>query len=73
MGEVSSQKIMVDAVYLKKDSLVYYGRIKEIIPTETVSIITLNDEEYIFRMDEVEKIKKEIKKEKIKKEKIKTK
>jgi hypothetical protein len=54
-----SQQIR-DAVYLKNGGLIY-GTIVEIIPTETIKIQTADGSIFVYRMDEVEKITKEVK------------
>jgi len=58
-----------DAVYLKNGGLVY-GNIIEIIPDSTLKIQTADGSTFIFKMNEVEKITKEIIHKSVKKDTI---
>lgn len=57
--EAKAQNIMVDVIYLKSDTCIK-GRLNLLLPQNSVSIIDFNDSLHIYKMSEVEKIRKEL-------------
>lgn len=58
-NSAKAQNIMLDVVYLKSDTTIK-GRLIQLIPNESVSIIDLNDSLHFISLNNVEIIKKEL-------------